>query len=157
MNKRILWIVLVITLVACNNKKNEPIVRAEWLVGTWESKDDLGNASYESWEKISDNELSGRSYVIMEADTFVIETIQLLQQKDSLFYTATVNGQNENQPIRFSLVSLSENTMSFENVKHDFPQVVSYRKINSDSLVAEISGHKDGTELKIAIPMRKIK
>ena len=157
MNKRILWIILIITLTACNNKKSEPINHAEWLVGTWESKDDFGNASYESWEKISKHELSGKSYVIMEADTFVIETIQLLQQKDSLFYIATVNGQNKNQPIRFSLVSLSEDAMSFENAKHNFPQAVSYKKTNSDSLVAEISGHKDGEELKIAIPMRKIK
>jgi hypothetical protein len=47
--------------------------------------------------------------------------------------------------------------MIFENPAHDFPQFISYTKITTDSLVAEISGTKNGQARKQRFPMKRIK
>lgn len=44
----------------------------------------------------------------------------------------------------------------FENPMHDFPQIISYTKITCDSLVAQISGEKNGQERKQAFPMKRV-
>jgi hypothetical protein len=43
----------------------------------------------------------------------------------------------------------------FENKEHDFPQKITYTKISNDSIVAEISGMKDGKQSKESYPMKK--
>jgi len=43
----------------------------------------------------------------------------------------------------------------FEKPKHDFPQKITYNKISNDSLIAGISGMKDGKESKEKYPMKK--
>src|SRR5690606_29225029 len=96
----------------------------------------------ESWTKTSDTEFAGKSYILKEKDTVIFETIRLVQEKDGLFYIPTVRNQNDNLPVRFALKAISDTEMVFENPKHDFPQIISYTKITSDSLVAEISGIK---------------
>lgn len=51
---------------------------------------------------------------------------------------------------------MSETQLVFENLKHDFPQIISYTKVTSDSLVAEISGTKNGQKQKQIFPMKRI-
>ncbi len=135
--------------------KNE-IKNAEWLVGTWENKTQNGSI-YETWAKQSEVELAGKSYMLKEKDTIVFETIRLLQENNNLFYIPKVKNQNDNLPVQFTAKTVSDKELVFENLSHDFPQVISYSKINADSLVAEISGTKNGKERKQKFPMRRVK
>jgi hypothetical protein len=84
--------------------------------------------------------LAGRSYSIKDQDTIVFETYKLVQEQDSLFHIPIVKNENNNLPVRFVLKFFSDTQLLFQNPTHDFPQVITYTKINSDSLVAEISG-----------------
>lgn len=136
-------------------QKNE-IKKTEWLVGTWENKTQRGSI-YETWTKVSEVELSGKSYMLKEKDTVVFETIRLLQEQNSLFYIPQVKNQNGDLPVRFTSKIVSDKELVFENLQHDFPQIISYTKINSDSLVAEISGTKNGKERKQTFPMKRVK
>ncbi len=142
----------------CNwvNYSEKPIRKAEWIIGTWENKTQRGSI-YETWVKINDDELSGKSYVLKEKDTVIFETIKLIQEQDSLFYIPTVNNQNDGLPVRFALKSSSDKELVFENPKHDFPQIISYTKINTDSLIAEISGIKNGNKRQQTFPMKRVK
>jgi len=60
-------------------------------------------------------------------------------------------------PVRFATKTISETQLVFENPQHDFPQTISYTKITADSLVAEISGTKNGHERKQIFPMKRVK
>lgn len=152
-----------IILCACTIKQTKDIQKAEWLIGTWENlptglagKTQRGSI-YETWSKTNDNELSGKSYIIKEQDTIVFENIRLVQGQNGLFYIPTVKNQNDGLPVRFAVKTISESELIFKNSKHDFPQIISYTKISTDSLVAEISGNKNGQEIKQTFPMKRVK
>lgn len=157
MNKKILFAVVGM-VIFCSWKfqyKNE-IKKAEWLIGTWENKTQRGSI-YETWAKENEVELSGKSYILKEKDTIVFETIQLLQEQNSLFYIPKVKNQNGDLPVRFSSKIVSDKELVFENPQHDFPQIISYIQINADSLVAQISGTKNGKDRKQTFPMKRVK
>lgn len=132
------------------------IKKAGWLIGTWENKTQRGSL-FETWSQLNENEFSGKSYMVKDKDTMLFETIRLLQEKEQLFYIPVVKNQNDGQPVRFALKSISENALVFENPAHDFPQVISYTRIAPDSLLAEISGTRNGQLRKQSFPMKKIK
>jgi len=135
--------------------KNE-IKKVEWLIGSWENKTSRGSI-YETWTKISKNEFSGKNYVLKEKDTIVFETLRLAQEQGRLFYIPTVKNQNDGFPVRFASKTISDTAMVFENSRHDFPQIISYTKISTDSLVAEISGMKNGQKREQTFPMKRMK
>lgn len=153
----IYFIALVSLTILCawTMKQKNDIKKAEWLIGTWENKTSKGSI-YETWSKSNDNEFKGKSYMIKEKDTIVFENIQLVQEQDGLVYIPAVKNQNDNLPIRFSTKIISETQLVFENPQHEFPQIISYTKITSDSLVAEISGTKNGQERKQIFPMKLV-
>jgi len=45
----------------------------------------------------------------------------------------------------------------FENLRHDFPQRIIYRRVSEDSLIARIEGMINGAKRSIDFPYRKIK
>jgi hypothetical protein len=157
MNKKIVLATVSILIFCCwtLHQKTE-IKKVEWLIGTWENKTQKGSI-YETWTKVSEVELSGKSYILKEKDTVVFETIRLLQEQDVLFYIPKVKNQNGGLPVRFSMKAGSDKELIFENQQHDFPNTVSYTKINANSLVAEISGTKDGKKRKQTFPMKRVK
>ncbi len=146
----------LIILCAWITKQPNDISKASWLIGTWENKTSRGSM-YETWTKLNDKELSGKSYIIKEKDTMVFETVRLVQEQDGLFYIPTVKNQNAGLPVRFAAKTFSETQLIFENLQHDFPQIISYQKINADSLVAETSGTKNGQERKQIFPMKRVR
>ncbi|QYA26141.1 hypothetical protein G3I01_11660 [Gramella sp. MT6] len=152
-----LFIVAVglVILGAWTPKQTNDIDKAAWLIGTWENFTERGKI-YETWSKESNNGLSGINYSIKNRDTVVFENIQLVQEKNILFYIPIVKNQNDALPVRFANKINTENPLVFENKQHDFPQVIAYTKINADSLVAEISGIRNGQKQKQTFPMKKI-
>lgn len=137
-------------------KGNSQTSETEWLVGTWENKTPRGNI-YETWRKISNTELSGKSYILRDKDTVIFENVQLIRKNNVLTYIPTVSGQNNSQPVNFPLISSSESKIVFENKAHDFPQVISYTRISKDSLIAEISGISKGVAKRQIFPMKRVK
>lgn len=152
--KTVIAIVTVIAFCSWTAQQKSGIKKAEWLIGTWENKTQRGSI-YETWTKINDHELHGKSYILKEKDTIIFETIRLVQEPGGLVYIPTVKNQNNNSPVRFTSKTISDNSIVFENLKHDFPQIISYTKVSSDSLVAEISGTKNGQERKQVFPMKR--
>lgn len=137
------------------------IKKAAWLIGTWENKTPKGSI-YETWSKANEHEFLGKSYIIRERlqgerkDTIIFENIRLVQEQDGLCYIPTVKNQNGGLPVRFAAKTISATQLIFENPKHDFPQTISYTKIGADSLVAEISGTKNGQARKQTFQMKKV-
>ncbi|GEP52154.1 hypothetical protein FNO01nite_28260 [Flavobacterium noncentrifugens] len=155
-NKLLIAMVSLIILCAWTTKQTNDIKKAEWLIGTWENKTPKGNI-YETWSKASNDELIGKSYIVKQKDTIIFENIRLIQDKAGFFYIPTVKNQNGGLPVRFEATTISATQLVFENPQHDFPKTISYTKISSDSLLAEISGTKNEQERKQTFSMKRLK
>ncbi|MEM8893851.1 MAG: DUF6265 family protein [Bacteroidota bacterium] len=138
-------LLLTIPILISANQSNQVQISKipTWLIGTWENKM-KGGSIYETWKSESTFALSGKSYMLNNTDTTVLETISLIEENNTLFFIPTVMNQNDQKPIRFTLIENTDQQLTFENKSHDFPQLITYRLIHSDSLVAEISGEQDG-------------
>jgi len=145
-------------LLSCNSKSEksfEKLEKMNWIIGHWEHLRSEGLLT-ETWTKSNDSTFLGTSYfIINNKDTVHSETIILTQLKDELIYRPTVKGQNNDEPVDFKLNSETENTFSFENLKHDYPQKIVYKKVNKTNLVATISGMQQGKESSESYPMTK--
>lgn len=121
---------------------NKAFKRLHTLEGTWKMLTKRG-AICEEWKKTDKNYLQNRGYIIKGADTIINERVALTNTKDGIFYTSTVEDQNNKQPIAFKMTRAENDIFVFENPGHDFPKRIVYRFVNNDSLHAFID---DGTE-----------
>lgn len=151
-------IIAAICLTSCktdsSNKSFEKLEKMSWLVGEWENKMPEGNLT-ETWIKANDSTFTGKTLFIKEKDTIHNEEIVLSQKGETLYYTPTVIGQNNDEPIEFKMTNSTENEFVFENPKHDYPQKIVYKKLNSTNLVATISGKQLGKASSESYPMKK--
>nr|WP_315220666.1 DUF6265 family protein [uncultured Flavobacterium sp.] len=139
-------LLLLVAIFSC--KKTETaekgkIKAADWLIGNWENKNPDGVLT-ENWEKINDSTFNAVSYFIKGKDTIHFENISLVQKGETLTYFATVKGQNNDKPVAFPSVLETEKQLVFENIKHDYPQKITYTKGANNTLTAEISGKLEG-------------
>ena len=147
----------IVLLVSCEKKSDknfELLEKMDWLIGNWESKLPEGVLT-ETWKKDNDSTYSGNSFFITEKDTVHFESIKLYQKADSIIYSTTVIGQNNDDPVEFNQTNTTENVFTFENLKHDYPQKIVYKKVNENNLVATISGIQQGKKNSESYPMQK--
>jgi hypothetical protein len=112
------------------------------LEGTWKMTTKRV-AIYEEWKKINEHYLQNRGYMVTGNDTVTNERVALTNTEDGIFYTSTVEDQNNKQPVAFKMTKAENNMFVFENPKHDFPKRIVYKLATPDSLHAFID---DGTE-----------
>ncbi|MGL2966222.1 DUF6265 family protein [Flavobacterium sp. XGLA_31] len=149
--------VMAACLISCqkkSHKKFDKIEKLSWLIGSWEQKMPEGLLA-ENWKKENDSTFTGNTYFINSKDTVHFESIQLVQKDDELIYSATVTGQNNDKAVDFKLTSEVQNTFTFENPAHDYPQKIAYKKVNENNLIAMISGKQQGKESKESYPMQR--
>ncbi|RZJ83642.1 MAG: hypothetical protein EOO20_22440 [Chryseobacterium sp.] len=158
-------ILLAATLTSCKKEKeaevtkqkqkNYPgIEKAAWLDGSWGNASSQGTLS-EKWVKANDSVYYGESYFIVSNDTVFAEKVKLDETNGKLAYTVSVPGQNNEKPVRFEATTMTDNQLVFENPAHDYPNKITYNKVGTDSLVAEISGTKGGKPASELFKMKK--
>jgi hypothetical protein len=180
MNKPFSVICIFLFLVSCGNNKvkeeetyiNEteipmpgsdttPVTlnleKFKWLEGNWSFKNKDGSFSFENWKKKDDSTMAGKSYVISGKDTVFSEIISLEQRNSRIRYVPTLRNQNGGKPIPFELMSFGPGILVFENPEHDFPTRIQYVLVGTDSLIAEISGKKNGKKTKEVFPFIRTK
>ena len=157
MKKISLILLLLLTILSCKKgEKTNLLNEIDWLIGTWENNSDKGNL-LEIWKKENDSVYSGQSFYIKAKDTLHFESIQLKQISDSLLYSSSVKGQDNDLALDFRLTSKTQNQFVFENPKNDYPKKIVYKLITRDSLVAIISGIQQGKASSETFSMKKIK
>ena len=81
------------------------------------------------------------------------EQLRLRVDGDRVVYTALPSGQAE---ASFTSTAVTDSGFTVENLQHDFPQRISYRRRGRDSLVARIEGPgPDGTR-GVDFAMRRV-
>ncbi|WP_027386030.1 DUF6265 family protein [Chryseobacterium gregarium] len=138
-------------------QQQNKIDNLKWLLGTWETKTSKGSL-YETWTRKNETEFQAKSYYLNKRDTIEFESVRLVEKEKKLHYMVSVKSSNRDSPVDFVSKAIRDPAfLVFENRQHDFPQMITYRKVGEDSLYAEISGNINGKLSKQAFPMKKIK
>jgi Domain of unknown function (DUF6265) len=111
------------------------------LEGVWRMQTKQG-AIHEVWRKVNKRHLRSTGFFVKGKDTIVTERVSLQNLEKGIFYTSTVEEQNNRRPVSFKLTSSNDSVFIFENPLHDFPRRIVYKLAGKDSLHAYID---DGT------------
>jgi hypothetical protein len=124
----------------------------EWLAGCWSSRG--GEAgSEEHWLAPAGGSMLGVGHTVVGGKTVAHEVMQIREtEPGQLAFIARPSGQAE---ATFPLARLGKDEVVFENLAHDFPQRVIYRR-QGDKLEARIEGTEDGKVKGIDFPMDRV-
>jgi hypothetical protein len=119
-----------------------------WLVGCWRLAEP-DRVIEEVWLPPAGGALLGVSRTIAQDSLTSWELMVIRAGGNGLVYEASPSGQ---PPAAFLGAEASDSTLTFENLTHDFPQIIRYRRGNADSLIAEISGTVQTRRRAIVFP-----
>lgn len=107
-----------------------------WLSGCWRM---LGPEQQveEIWLAPAGGTLVGMSRTVVRDSLRGFEIMVVRPGVNGLVFEATPSGQ---PPATFLVAGQADSAITFQNLTHDFPQVIRYSAIGGDSLVAVISG-----------------
>jgi hypothetical protein len=120
-----------------------PLVRPSladlgFMAGCWRGAAGEGTVIDEYYTAPSDNLILGVSRYTRGGRVTTYEFTTIAARGDSdLVLTPRPEGQS---PADFSLTRLQPGMAVWSNPRHDFPQVISYRRLGADSLAARIEG-----------------
>ena len=153
-HKLIIMAAIAFSITSCEKKNDyKELKEMNWLNGTW-TDNYLDRKYTESWQMENDSTYKGHSH-IENNKTSSNESISLRQRGDSLYFIVNVDNQNGGEAISFTLTSSADDQYVFENPDHDFPTKIVYKKINNDSIFAEISGKLNGKYRTVDFPMKR--
>ena len=80
--------------------------------------------------------------------------LTLIQERGGkIVFEAWPSGQ---PPATFTAASVGPDSVIFTSPKHDYPQVVGYRRVGSDSVIGWIDGNMGGKPRRIEFPYRRV-
>lgn len=144
----LIYLVFIIFFTSCSNSQNSLPKGIYKLVGLWELKTE-NNTIYERWRVNPDSTLQGEDYYVdSKGDTVFTEYLKIITKGDSAYYVATVPGQNDGKPVYFNMIEWTAIVFSFENRKHDFPQLIRYYIKTQDMYTVTLEGPEEGNKIK---------
>jgi hypothetical protein len=80
--------------------------------------------------------------------------LTLIQEKaGEIVLEAHPSGQ---PPAAFTATAANADSVVFEAPKHDYPQIVGYRRAGPDSVIAWIDGRRGGKRQRVEFPYRRV-
>lgn len=126
------------TAVAAEQVTGTPIAAFHWLLGQWKRVDlPAGQSGDEQW-RAQDAALIGVGSSYREGVLRFREQLRIAAEGADVFYVADVPGNPA--PVKFRLVARDGQSVVFENLQHDYPQRITYRRDGS-RLIATTSGN----------------
>lgn len=122
-----------------------------WMAGTWQSTTG-GVRMEEHWTSADGGLMLGLHRDVTPKKTS-FEFIRIERRGDTLVYLAMPGGR---PPTEFTLKSATTDRIVFENLAHDFPQRIIYRRRGADSLIARIEGTRAGQPRSVDFPFRRV-
>jgi hypothetical protein len=120
-----------------------------WLSGCWEMSRN-GRHIIEQWSAPEGGTLIGMSRTVGDGRTREFEFVMIREGAGGrLEYVAKPSGQAE---AIFTAVKTSPNEIVFENLQHDFPTRIMYRRNEDGTLLAAVEGPQLGNTKRIEYP-----
>lgn len=131
--------VLLLT-IALASARGEEIGKLVFMTGCWSVQ--MGQSTIEEqWNRPAGGLMLGTSRTLKGGKAVFHEFIRIEQLGGKIVYTPRVGGTAK--AVSFELVRLTDTEVVFENLSHDFPQRVIYRR-TPDGLPARIEGTVNG-------------
>jgi len=129
------------------------IDKLDFIAGCWTLTRPNGTKIEEQWLAPAGGAMIGMSRSVRDGKLREYEFMRILPAADGkLQYVAIPSGQAE---AAFPLKEIVENTVTFENPQHDFPQRILYRLVDQDTLVARIEGSIGGQARSADFPYKR--
>jgi len=128
--------------VAAAQGTKDGLESLQWMAGCWQAKNE-GNIVEEQWMKPLGQMMVGAGRTTSKGKSRFFEFLQIVLTDSGTFYVARPKG---NPPTSFRLVKSGSKEVVFENLAHDFPQRIIYKR-GGDALLARVEGMVKG-ELK---------
>ncbi len=146
-------VLTVAVYVALQTASSHPlgIDDVAWLAGCWE---------YSSGSRtVEEHWLAPRAHSMVnvgrtvQADKLIESEMVIIREQDGrLAYEAHPSGQPS---AVFMSRTISDREVVFENLQHDFPQRVGYKR-EGEALLAWIEGTRNGQTRRVEFPYRKV-
>ena len=136
---------------AAGEQAGAEIDRLAWLSGCWIQPRADGLVE-EHWMTPRGDSMLGMSRMVAGGKTVEYEFIRIAVVDGMLAYIARPSGQAE---ATFPLKSLDDGVVVFENLSHDFPQRIIYRRNADASITARIEGTVKGEARGRDFPYRR--
>lgn len=128
------------SLVPAVARAQAPASLPAWMAGCWERR--AGNRLVEEqWMAPRGGMMLGVGRTTRGDSVVEYEHTRIYAKGDTLVFAATPSGQ---APAEFRAVGSAGDEVRFENLAHDFPQRVIYRRAGPDSLRARVEGTRGG-------------
>jgi Domain of unknown function (DUF6265) len=122
-----------------------------WLQGCWAFT--RGERTVEEhWMTPRGGSMLGTSRTVVGDALREFELVVLREQDGHLAYQAHPSGQAS---AVFVSSTVAEAEIVFENLQHDFPQRIGYRRVGPGELLAWIEGPRQGETRRIEFPYRR--
>ncbi len=145
------WAVLFLALAKGLAQTPAKVEQVAWLTGCWEYNTEARTVE-EHWMTPRGHTMLGAGRTVQGEKLLEFEMVLIREQDGHLAYQAHPSGQPSTV---FLSRSIGEREIVFENLKHDFPQRVGYKR-EEDSLVAWIEGLRNGQTRRIEFPYRRV-
>jgi hypothetical protein len=147
-----LFLVLCLAAGAAGHEKStRNIDRFSWLQGRWQNvRHD--RITDEVWLAPIGGSMMGVGRVV-KADSVVDFEVVFIREHGSRFaYEAHPSGQ---KPATFLSTIVTDSSIIFENLEHDFPRRIGYQRCGDDSLYAWVEGPSGGKTKRNEFPYRR--
>ncbi|HMQ05243.1 MAG TPA: DUF6265 family protein [Pyrinomonadaceae bacterium] len=147
----------LVSTVFLNAQETKPTIDGlSWMGGCWQLSVPQRNMTItEHWMKPEGGTMIGMGRTVAGGKTASFEFLRIVASEAGIDYIARPSSNKEETPFR--MLKLSAGEVVFENLKHDFPQRIIYRKGEVDSLFARIEGMRNGELRGMDIPMKRIR
>lgn len=146
-------IVAAVLALGAGSAAADPVARLAWLQGCWQAAG-AEAGSGEQWMAAAGGTVLGMSRTVRKGKTTEYEFIQIREaEPGKLAYIAMPSGR---PPTTFTLLRETDTEFVFENLGHDFPQRVIYRRDGDKGLHARIEGVSKGKAKGIDFPMKRV-
>ncbi len=126
--------------------------RLRWMSGCWVS-DDGKERLEEFWMKPAGQSMIGLSRTIAGGKTVFFEYAEIAETKGEVAYTVALGIGARS--VSFKLIKGTDTEAVFENLTHDFPQRIIYRRASANSLFARIEGSEKGLPKALDFPYKR--
>ena len=123
------------------------------MAGDWQSERGQARTD-EHWTRPAGGTMLGMGRTVAGERTVEFEFLRIEKRADGIFYVAQPGGGPSTD---FKLVALEKQRAVFENLLHDFPQRIIYKKNADGSLLARIEGDVGGKLKAVEFPYRPMK
>ena len=122
-----------------------------WLAGAWTTVRGTRTIE-EQWNEPRAGMMQAAGRTTQGERLVEFEFLRIVRRGGSLVFIAQPNGA---PPTEFPLTAQGPDSVRFENLAHDFPQVVCYRRTGPDAILAVVSATRDGKTSAVRFEYRR--